>query len=750
MELINNLIGTPLGYLMHWCYGLVGGYGLAIVLFTFLTKVILFPLSLIAQKNSIKMVYMKPVLDDIRAYNSGDGLRIAAETKALYRKEKYSTFTGILPLLIQIPIILGLIDVIYKPLRHLLRLNAPEISLLAARAAETLGISASALGYGAELRVIEAVRLAPEAFAGMDGVSGQILAQIARTNMDFAGFDLSQIPSFGSFSILMPALSGLSALALCVVQNKYNVLQVEQGFLGKWGMAIFLVAFSSYFAYILPCGLGLYWTAGNLLSIPVLALCNAFYSPKKYIDYENRPVREKPDRRAQSASQARKRQLALREKEDARRFFAADNKRQVVFYSEANGFYKYFERILLYITAHSDIVAHYVTSDPDDSIFATKNPQVKPYYIGGTALIKFMMEMDADIVVMTMPDLESFHIKRSLVRKDIEYIYTDHGMTSYHLMLREHALDHFDTIFVYGPNHIEEVRETERVYGLKPKTLVKTGFGLLDSLTEQFAAAGGDGVGATQGAKGDGDGNGDSVGNASGGGADNADGGGARGAAGAGAPDSARPGKKKILVAPSWQRDNIMDLCLDEVLSGLFVGGYDVTVRPHPEFVKRFPQKMRRISERYADRVGEDFRIETDFLSNASVYAADLVITDWSSIAQEFSYTTKKPCLFVNTPMKVINPAYERIPCVPLDISLRGELGVSVDPDALSRLPDAVADLLARSSEYRERIAQIVERNLFDVGRGGESGGEYIIARIREIEYLRRRAIEPTRKAGAE
>ncbi len=67
MGLINDLIGTPLGYLMYWCYLWIGSYGAAILLFTLLTKIILFPLSLIAQRNSIKMVRMAPVDDGMPA-----------------------------------------------------------------------------------------------------------------------------------------------------------------------------------------------------------------------------------------------------------------------------------------------------------------------------------------------------------------------------------------------------------------------------------------------------------------------------------------------------------------------------------------------------------------------------------------------------------------------------------------------------------------------------------------------------------
>ncbi len=710
MEALINAIGTPLGYLMYWCYELLKNYGAAILLFTLLTKVILFPLSLVAQKNSIKMVKMQPELADIRVRNGSNGELVMQETKELYKKEGYSTIKGILPLLVQIPLILGLIDVIYKPMQHLLHIEKPFIAAFIEKTAEVLGVHADSLGYGAQLRVVEAVQSNPAVFSQSDlldpGLLAETVRQITSMDLSFLGINLAAIPSFGDLTIIVPLASGLSALALSLVQNKYNVLQAETGFLSKWGMAIFLVLFSGYFALILPCGLGVYWTAGNLLSIPVLALCNVIYSPKKYIDYANRVMPIKLTRKEKAAKKASDKALARRAKLDSKRFYAQGNKKNLVVYSEGRGYWKYFSAIIHYLMAQSDMVVHYVTNDPDDPIFDQDNPRIAPYYIGPKALISFMMKMDADIILMTTPDLDLFHVKRSLVRKDTEYIYLDHGMTSYQLTLRKGALDAFDTIFVYGPNHIEEVRETEKLYGLAQKTLVKTGYGLLDDLLEKV-----------QELK---------------------------------STDGELP---QILIAPSWQEGNILDLCIDEVLGNLLGQGFRLIVRPHPEYVKRYPARMNTFMNRYEractypDEKGGTLEIETDFSSNETVYSSDLVITDWSSIAQEFSYATKRPSLFINTPMKVMNPEYDLLPLVPLDISLRDELGVSLNLEDLGDIQTQVNELLRQSETYREHISKVLAQNMYDIGNAAQGAGDYLIGRVKEIEYLRRAGKDPAQYA---
>ena len=74
--------------------------------------------------------------------------------------------------------------------------------------------------------------------------------------------------------------------------------------------------------------------------------------------------------------------------------------------------------------------------------------------------------VQADIRVMTTPDRQTYHLKKSIVQDNIEYIYMDHAMGDVNLSYRKHALDHFDTIFV--PNELteREIREQERIYDL--------------------------------------------------------------------------------------------------------------------------------------------------------------------------------------------------------------------------------------------------------------------------------------------
>ena len=694
MSIINTVIGTPLGYLMWLCYRLVGSYGVAILLFTLLSKIILLPLSIVVQKNSIKMIKLQPELNRITAAHYGDKDAITDETMALYKREHYSPFLGMVPMLIQILIVLGLIQVIYNPMQHLLHVDAGACRTLVDATASLLGVDS--LGSGAQLKVIEAMRDPANAayFLSVPGVdAAPIIQQAKALNTMFLGINLSAVPKVTQlFSLLglVPILSCLSTFALCWAQNRDNVLQKEQSFWSQWGVTLFTVAFSTYFTFLVPAGVGMYWIASNLFAILNLYLMNMLYPPKKFIDYDALEESKKDLTAIKEREAAQKKKLEpykQKEKADYDRFLKGKEPKRLVFYSEGAGFYKYFKGMIEYTLAHSDVTIHYITSDPEDPVLTMGNPRLAGYYIGEMKLITLMMKLEADMVVMTMPDLETYHIKRSLVRKDIEYIYTDHGVSSDNMTLRTHALDAFDTLFCVGPHQKEEARAIEALYGLKPRRCVQVGYGLLDEMTEAWETR----------------------------------------------EKTVNP-KKTILIGPSWQTDNIMDSCIDTLVEQFSKLDCRIIIRPHPQYVRLYGDRMEALIQRYQDRIGDDFIIQTDFSSTDTVYESDLLVTDWSNVGFEFALSTLKPVLYINTPMKIMNPEYDRIDVVPFDIRIRAQLGGELELDQLDQAADKAAELLAHPEEFREIIASVKEKEIYNLGHGAEAAGRYLVKRIEMIE----------------
>ena len=195
MSFINTYIGTPLGWIMYLCYRLVRDYGIAILLFTFLSKIILLPLSIVVQKNSIKMIRLQPEINRITAAHYGDKDAITDATMVLYKREKYSPMLGMVPMIIQILLVLGLIQVIYNPMQHLLHI-APDLCDTLVNAATALR-GVEHLGSGAQLKTMQMLADPANYDYFMDlGIPGleDVIAQTRTVDMHFLGIDLGAVP----------------------------------------------------------------------------------------------------------------------------------------------------------------------------------------------------------------------------------------------------------------------------------------------------------------------------------------------------------------------------------------------------------------------------------------------------------------------------------------------------------------------------------------------------------------------------
>lgn len=618
-----DVIGNFFGWLMTGCYKIIPSYGWAIIVFTVLSKIILLPISIMVQFNSIKMVKMYPDMNRIKAKYYGSKDLIAEENYKLYHTNNYHPVLDIIPVIIQLIILMGVVEGIKK---------------------------------------------------------------FTVTDTLFYGLDLGSIPSktFGN-TIIIPIIAALSAWLMCWTQNLSNVLQSEQNKVNQITTMSISVGLSLYLGFFVQGGVGLYWIAGNLLSIVQMYALNFFINPKKHIDYAAlNESKEELEKVVSNSAAVKKKQTSeeiKKEKEDYKRFNKYGSK-QIVFYSEHNGFYKYYKDIIDYILKKTDIDIHYICSDYNDTVLTQEAEHFHTYYIGENKLIVLMMKMDADIVVMTTPDLQKYHLKRSIIRDDIEYIYIDHGMNSLNMVLRKHAIDYFDTIMAANDCVYNEIRAQEKTYNLKEKNVVKYGYCLVDNMMKSYV------------------------------------------------PNDEEH-EKTILIGPSWQTDNIMDLCIEDILDELCDTPYNVIVRPHPQYVRHFSDKIESLRQKYSSF--GNIELQTDFSSNKTVYDADILITDWSGIAYEYSLATLKPTLFIDTPMKVMNPDYKEIGVEPFDIVIRNEIGISLSPEKITDIKSVIEKLLYEETFSKESMSEIRDKYLYNVGTSAEVGAKYIIRRLIEM-----------------
>lgn len=114
-----NLIAGPLGSLLNFLYGVVSNYGLAIILFTLIIKLVLLPLTIQQLKQTKQMSEVQPKLKELQEKYKNDKEKLNIKTMELYKEHKVNPVGGCLPLLIQLPIIFGLFAVLREPTKYI-------------------------------------------------------------------------------------------------------------------------------------------------------------------------------------------------------------------------------------------------------------------------------------------------------------------------------------------------------------------------------------------------------------------------------------------------------------------------------------------------------------------------------------------------------------------------------------------------------------------------------------------------------
>ena len=373
---------------------------------------------------------------------------------------------------------------------------------------------------------------------------------------------------------------------------------------------------------------------------------------------------------------------------ELKRFEKLDKKdRSIVFYLENEYYFIYFQPIVEKLTQKYDIKICYITSSKTDPMLTCKDKNILPFYIGnGIARSNFFINLKATIIVMTMPDLETFHIKRSKVYP-VHYVYIFHSLNSTQRAYTNTAFDNFDTIFCTGNYQIIEIQERERKFNLGEKKLVKHGYGRLDSLINEARSTD---------------------------------------------IRKSTSNNKVVLIAPSWGANGLIESKGQEIISILLDSGFYVILRPHPMTMKKSKKVIQKIEKEFKDNL--NFKLETDIRNTESFFLCDYMISDWSGVAIEYAFAFEKPILYVDTPQKINNPECDQINLVPLEEKIRSQIGEVVSLSELSLIPSKINQFLQSQNKFKEKIQKIKEETVFNVGNSGEQGAKYLLELKKSFE----------------
>lgn len=329
-EAFNFVISKPLGYIIYWCFYITKNYGIAILLFTLITRILLFPLAIKQQKATAEMVRLQPKLQAIQKKYGKDKQKLQEEQMKLYQEEGYNPFGGCLPMLIQLPILWGLYNVIYKPYTYMLNIsNSTLKKAITALWNPLLSFAKGALGKNptvssvlgnsrSEIYIAHAVK-------GNEALVSNILPHSAISmNFNFLSLDLTYTPGYAvSRYLLIPIVCYLTSLlsswlTMKITQpsNMQNSGAQNAAGMNK-SMLIIMPLVSAFFAFQVPAGMGFYWICMNVIMILQALVLNKFYNPKRLAEAaEEQSARRKEERRRKNGVTAAAQEEQAPEKEE--------------------------------------------------------------------------------------------------------------------------------------------------------------------------------------------------------------------------------------------------------------------------------------------------------------------------------------------------------------------------------------------------------------------------------------------------
>lgn len=270
---IFGFLAYILGPLMELMYRIIPNYAVTIIVFTLLIRVVSFPLAIKQQKSMAKMSVFTPMINEIQQKYKNNQEKMQQELTTLQQEYGYSPTAGCLPMVLNMLVLFGIIEVVYKPLHYILGISNAAITA----ACTAMGLNPSV--YTAQTQLIQAIQAGTTVNTGL---SPDQIASIQSFNTNFFGMDVCVTPEFKwSILLIFPILATLTMFISQVVSTKMSGQQSQM----QGGMKIMMWAMNAFFAYFcftVPIGFSLYYTTSNICMLVQSVLTGKLYSPEKF------------------------------------------------------------------------------------------------------------------------------------------------------------------------------------------------------------------------------------------------------------------------------------------------------------------------------------------------------------------------------------------------------------------------------------------------------------------------------------
>ena len=344
MSTIGYYICVPFAWLVRLFYDLTNSYGVALILFTLVIKLIMLPFQMKSKKSMMRMSRVSGQMQELQKRYAKNQAKLQEEMQKLYEEEGVNPMSGCLWSFIPFPILIALYSIIRQPITHFMMLSKDVLQTVVQSAADA----------GVNLTNIVMMDKATGAPALKDGLYqmaayGQINLVKAvqemglstpdgwfNVNYKFLGLDLTATPweYVKSFTftwavigvILIPILAGLSQFVFSKLTMKTQPQADAAGGASMKSMMYMMPLFSVYIAFIMPAALGVYWIAQSVFSLIQEAILNKTFSAKLSEEEEARFQARQADRQRrmeearvqeQQRKQEEQKKKTLREKQQA-------------------------------------------------------------------------------------------------------------------------------------------------------------------------------------------------------------------------------------------------------------------------------------------------------------------------------------------------------------------------------------------------------------------------------------------------
>ncbi len=320
-----SIVGVPLGWIMYGINQLTHNYGITLIIFAILVKILLIPLGIRQQKGIITNIRMQSKMKALQQMYGKNRQKYNEELQKLYNKEGFSPLSSCLPLLIQFPILFGMLNVIYYPITHLLRLPAETIDKAVSIAETVLG-STGMNTYSKEISVLDAVNRNLQPF--IEGLGSQAAHQIADFDFTLFGLFLGAQPSWKPLEgqsmglylalLMIPILSGVTALIMSLTSMKATKASSDASTAGmNTSMMLMMPIMSVWISFKVPAGVGLYWLLSNILASIQTVILNRVMNPAEAIRRAKEEEEAQKERERTERIEAKKQAREAREAKEA-------------------------------------------------------------------------------------------------------------------------------------------------------------------------------------------------------------------------------------------------------------------------------------------------------------------------------------------------------------------------------------------------------------------------------------------------